>query len=36
MIPSIQIFDKTINAYIVLVILGLLTAVFVVYREAWT
>lgn len=34
MIPSIQIFDKTINAYIVLVILGLLTALFVVYRIA--
>ena len=34
MIPNIQIFDKTISAYIVLVTLGLLTTLFVVYRIA--
>lgn len=34
MIPNVQIFDKTISAYLVLAILGILTTLFVLYRIA--
>lgn len=34
MIPTVQIFDKTVSAYVIFVILGILSVLFVTYRVA--